>query len=149
MFGYFFPLVEMFAQNVPNCKSPMFFLMSIWGNLQFRQFLGNNFSLSLFGGRLFGPLSCSNSQPTNPKSHSAPVGLTNFRFRKLLLMEEILRQLIGSLSGYLQGFIHPRWVAGFRPSKLQPGEPSKTNPEFLKAEYINQNNNIQKKHKVK
>ena len=28
---------------------------------------------------------------------------------KLLLMEEILHQLIGSLSHYLQGFIHPRW----------------------------------------
>ena len=27
----------------------------------------------------------------------------------LLLMEEILHQLIGSLSHYLQGFIHPRW----------------------------------------
>ena len=24
-------------------------------------------------------------------------------------MEEILHQLIGSLSHYLQGFIHPRW----------------------------------------
>ena len=28
---------------------------------------------------------------------------------KLLLMEEILHQLIGTLSHYLQGFIHPRW----------------------------------------
>ena len=28
---------------------------------------------------------------------------------QLLLMEEILHQLIGSLSHYLQGFIHPRW----------------------------------------
>ena len=27
----------------------------------------------------------------------------------LLLMEEILHQLIDSLSHYLQGFIHPRW----------------------------------------
>ncbi len=27
----------------------------------------------------------------------------------LLLMEEILDQLIGSLSHYKQGFIHPRW----------------------------------------
>ena len=27
----------------------------------------------------------------------------------LPLMEEILHQLIGSLSHYLQGFIHPRW----------------------------------------
>ena len=28
---------------------------------------------------------------------------------EVLLMEEILHQLIGSLSHYLQGFIHPRW----------------------------------------
>ena len=27
----------------------------------------------------------------------------------VLFMEEILHQLIGSLSPYLQGFIHPRW----------------------------------------
>ena len=27
----------------------------------------------------------------------------------LLLMEEILHQLISSLSHYLQGFLHPRW----------------------------------------
>ena len=27
----------------------------------------------------------------------------------ILLMEEILHQLIGSLSHCLQGFIHPRW----------------------------------------
>ena len=31
----------------------------------------------------------------------------------LLLMEEILHQLIGSLSHYLQGFIHPRWCRIF------------------------------------
>ena len=29
--------------------------------------------------------------------------------RLILLMAEILHQLIGSLSHYLQGFIHPRW----------------------------------------
>ena len=33
----------------------------------------------------------------------------NTRWFTLLLMEEILHQLIGSLSHYLQGFIHPRW----------------------------------------
>ena len=33
-----------------------------------------------------------------------------------LLMEEILHWLIGSLSHYLQGFYHPRWLAGFLPS---------------------------------
>ena len=30
-------------------------------------------------------------------------------------MAEILHQFIGSLSHYLQGFIHPRWLAGFQP----------------------------------
>ena len=30
----------------------------------------------------------------------------------ILLMEEILHQLIGSLSHYLKGFIHPRWLFG-------------------------------------
>ena len=30
----------------------------------------------------------------------------------LLLMEEILQQLIGSLFHYFQGFIHPRWLFG-------------------------------------
>ena len=30
----------------------------------------------------------------------------------ILLMAEILHQLLGSLSDYLQGFIHPRWVFG-------------------------------------
>ena len=27
-------------------------------------------------------------------------------------MEEILHQLIGNLSHYLQGFLHPRWLFG-------------------------------------
>ena len=34
----------------------------------------------------------------------------------LLLMEKILHQLIGSLSHYLHGFIHPRWL--FRNSSI-------------------------------
>ena len=33
-------------------------------------------------------------------------------FRYILLMEEILHQLKGSLSHHLQGFIHPRWLFG-------------------------------------
>ena len=37
---------------------------------------------------------------------------------QILLMEEILHQWIGSLCHYLQGFIHPRWLAGFRPSTV-------------------------------
>ena len=34
----------------------------------------------------------------------------------ILLMEEILHKLIGSLSHYLQGFIHPRWLFGISSS---------------------------------
>ena len=30
----------------------------------------------------------------------------------MLLMEQILHQLTGSLSHYVQGFIHPRWLFG-------------------------------------
>ncbi len=41
-----------------------------------------------------------------------------FNLNTLLLMEEILHQLIGSLSHYLHGFIHPRWLAGFLPSTV-------------------------------
>ena len=37
--------------------------------------------------------------------------------KNILLMEEILHQLIGSLSHYLQGFIHPGG-AGFLPSTV-------------------------------
>ena len=54
---------------------------------------------------------------------SAPLKKKSWRTRKpkatavwyliILLMEEILHQLIGNLSHYLQGFIHPRWLAGF------------------------------------
>ena len=38
-------------------------------------------------------------------------------------MEEIRRSPIevGSLSQYLKGFIHPRWLAGFLPSTLGGG----------------------------
>ena len=39
----------------------------------------------------------------------------------LLLMEEILHQLIGSISHYLQGFIHPRWckISAINNSRLR------------------------------
>ena len=36
----------------------------------------------------------------------------------ILLMAKILPQLINSLSLYLQGSIHPRWLAGFLPSTV-------------------------------
>ena len=35
------------------------------------------------------------------------------------LMEEILHHLICSLSHYLQGFMHPRWLAGSEPSTVE------------------------------
>ena len=48
------------------------------------------------------------------RSTSVLIGLESQKhkeptWRVFLLMEEILHQLIGSLSHYLQGFIHPRW----------------------------------------
>ena len=36
----------------------------------------------------------------------------------ILLMEEILHQLLGSLSHHLQDFIHSRWLAGILPSTV-------------------------------
>ena len=39
-------------------------------------------------------------------------------YQRVLLMAEILHQLIDSLSHYLQGSIHPRWLAGFQPSTV-------------------------------
>ena len=50
-------------------------------------------------------LDCSGSDETDPK---AEVPRTDNN-PMILLMEEILHQLIGRLSHYLQGFIHPRW----------------------------------------
>ena len=38
----------------------------------------------------------------------------------ILLMAEILHQLIGSFSHYLQGFIHPRWLFGISAINSQP-----------------------------
>ena len=35
------------------------------------------------------------------------------KYHDILLMAEILHQLIGRLSHYLQGFIHAMWLAGF------------------------------------
>ena len=37
-------------------------------------------------------------------------------YAEILLMEEILHQLIGSLSHDLQGLLHPRWSFGEIPS---------------------------------
>ena len=37
---------------------------------------------------------------------------------EILLMEEILQKVVSSASRYLQGFIHPRWLAAFLPSTL-------------------------------
>ena len=37
----------------------------------------------------------------------------DIKIGQILLMEENLHQLIGSLPQYLQGFIHPRWIAAF------------------------------------
>ena len=44
---------------------------------------------------------CETFTPSEPLKEPLP--------SMILLMEEILHQLIGCLSYYLQGFIHPRW----------------------------------------
>ena len=41
-----------------------------------------------------------------------PIHYSQTWFKEILLMEEILHQLISSLSHYLQGFTHPRWLFG-------------------------------------
>ena len=46
----------------------------------------------------------------SPSGQNRMVQIPQGRFRGLiLLMEEILHQLICSLSHYLEGFTHPRW----------------------------------------
>ena len=50
------------------------------------------------------------------------------------LMEEILHHLIGSLSHYLRGFIHPRWLAlGFLPSTV--GKPTLLSASSLSSDF--------------
>ena len=53
-------------------------------------------------------LAKSGPGPRPHPSKSNPMGFIEHSWQ-ILLMEEILHQLIGSLSHYLQGFIHPRW----------------------------------------
>ena len=45
----------------------------------------------------------------NLLAYHISVLFTSEWIRVILLMEEILHQLVGSLSHYLHGFIHPRW----------------------------------------
>ena len=48
-----------------------------------------------------------------------PLNLDQFgSMSEVLLMEEILHQLIGSLSHYLQVFLHPRWSRISEPSTV-------------------------------
>ena len=51
-------------------------------------------------------------------------------FQVLLLMAEILHQLIGSLSHYLQGFIHPRWLFGISSINSIKWKPLKLTIDF-------------------
>ena len=47
------------------------------------------------------------------RTYNAAKETCNLQMDKLiLLMENILHQLIGRLSHYLQGFVHPRWLFG-------------------------------------
>ena len=47
--------------------------------------------------------------PILPRCRKKARGFYRWSLEVILLMAEILHQLIGSLSHYLQGFIHPRW----------------------------------------
>ena len=62
------------------------------------------------------------SYPSNMMIHTSATNkslrIFDFFLSNIRLMAEILHQLIGSLSHYLQGFIHPRWLAGFLPSTV-------------------------------
>ena len=54
----------------------------------------------------------------------------------VLLMEEILHQLIGSLSHYLPGFIHPRWLFGIsEPSTVGKHMPEDFCPKWFTPKY--------------
>ncbi len=48
-------------------------------------------------------------RPFLGRTHADRPNLEEAKCLEIVLMEEILHQLIGSLSHYLQGFIHPRW----------------------------------------
>ena len=68
----------------------------------------------------------SNSSITNyisffPSTNFHTFNRTESDLISVLLMEEILHQLIGSLSHHFQGFIHPRWL--FRISSIIPTIP--------------------------
>ena len=63
---------------------------------------------------------CLFSRNFYPKSSFQPS--ENNIQRMILLMEEILHLLIGSLSHYLQGFIHSRWLFGISAINIRSGE---------------------------
>ena len=80
-------------------------------------------------------LSCDNMQICRLASGSVIVScrpkstpqFSSPKFRckiKVLLMEEILHQFIGSLSHYLQGFLHPRWCRISSTNSISDGNPS-------------------------
>ena len=52
------------------------------------------------------------TMPENVQKSRCQGKLEHLKMDFLLLMAEILHQLIGSLSHYLQVFLHPRWLFG-------------------------------------
>ena len=57
----------------------------------------------------WGPLEAKSKKTVEPECYFTRTNASNHINRILLLMAEILHKLIGSLSHYLQEFIHPRW----------------------------------------
>ena len=86
------------SSRIPTKKDPFLALM--------RSLIGHN--LCCLSGRC----------PEGVGKRTSNCKYQRFNLNTLLLMEEILHQLIGSLSHYLHGFIHPRWLAGFLPSTV-------------------------------
>ncbi len=73
---------------------------------------GRNFSCGLMERMLEGRPDIGTKLLTRPcrcQSHRSSLRVWSPPLMVILLMEEILHQLIGSFSHYLQGFIHPRW----------------------------------------
>ena len=58
------------------------------------------------------PPSCQHLEQPRDLAICCEVPMLSNHWISILLMEEILQQLIGSLSQYLQRFVHPRWLFG-------------------------------------
>ena len=66
---------------------------------------------------LFASQFSKSKDQAHPKSYPSQESLF---FKGRLLMAEILHRLIGSISHYLQSYIHPKWCFGIHPSTVSP-----------------------------